>query len=82
LSTLHVISGKKICKTLKKVDYFVDYKIGSHIILFNSNKLYRRLSIPNHKEAAKSTLRKIIRESGLSIDQFLELYKKEKIIIN
>jgi len=64
LSTLLVISGKKVCKALKKVDYFVDHQTGSHIILRNSNKPYRRLSIPNHKEVARGTLGKIIRESG------------------
>ncbi|MBL7133159.1 MAG: type II toxin-antitoxin system HicA family toxin [Phycisphaerae bacterium] len=31
---------------------------------------HRRLTIPNHKELAKGTLRAIIREAGLTVDPF------------
>jgi predicted RNA binding protein YcfA (HicA-like mRNA interferase family) len=34
---------------------------------------YRRITIPNHKEIAKGTLRAIIREAGLSVDDFIGL---------
>ena len=30
-------------------------------------------SIPDHKEVAKGTLRSLIRASGLSVDEFIEL---------
>jgi hypothetical protein len=33
----------------------------------------RRLSIPNHRELAKGTLRALIREAGLTKEQFAEL---------
>jgi len=31
------------------------------------------LSIPNHREIAKGTLRKLIRLAGMSIDEFTQL---------
>jgi hypothetical protein len=31
------------------------------------------LSVPDHKEVAKGTLRSLIRASGLSVDEFIEL---------
>jgi predicted RNA binding protein YcfA (HicA-like mRNA interferase family) len=34
---------------------------------------HRRLTVPDHKEIAKGTLRKIIREAGLSVDEFIKL---------
>jgi predicted RNA binding protein YcfA (HicA-like mRNA interferase family) len=34
---------------------------------------YRRLTIPNHKEIAKGTLRAILRQAGLSIEEFVDL---------
>jgi hypothetical protein len=34
---------------------------------------YRRITAPNHKEIAKGTLRKIIREAGLTIEEFSNL---------
>jgi len=58
---------------LGKVGYRVDHQTGSHIILRNEDYPYRRLSIPNHKEVAKGTLRSIIREVGLTVDEFIDL---------
>lgn len=31
------------------------------------------LSVPDHKEVAKGTLRGLVRASGLSVDRFVEL---------
>jgi len=34
---------------------------------------YRRLTVPNHRELAKGTLRTLIREAGLTVDEFIAL---------
>jgi predicted RNA binding protein YcfA (HicA-like mRNA interferase family) len=73
LSKLPVISGKDLCKKLEKVGYVLDHHTGSHIILRNEYSPYRRLTVPNHKEIAKGTLRAIIRQSGLTLDEFIKL---------
>jgi predicted RNA binding protein YcfA (HicA-like mRNA interferase family) len=73
LSGLPVLSGSELCKILKKAGYQVDHQKGSHIVLRNSNPPFRRLTIPNHKEVSKGTLRAIIREAGLTLDKFGEL---------
>jgi predicted RNA binding protein YcfA (HicA-like mRNA interferase family) len=73
LSKLPVLSGKELCRILKKIGYKIDHQTGSHMILRNINPPHRRLTVPNHKEIAKGTLRKIIRESGLSVEVFREL---------
>jgi predicted RNA binding protein YcfA (HicA-like mRNA interferase family) len=75
LSKLPVISGQELCKILKKTGYFIDHQTGSHIILRNENPPYRRLTVPDHKEIAKGTLRSIIRQVGLTVDEFNELRK-------
>jgi predicted RNA binding protein YcfA (HicA-like mRNA interferase family) len=49
----------------------VDHQTGSHIILRHSTG--RRLTVPNHRELAKGTLRALIREAGLTKEQFSEL---------
>jgi len=46
---------------------------GSHIILRHDKPPYRRLSIPNHSELAKGTLRALIREAGLTVEEFAQL---------
>lgn len=73
MSKLPVLSGKELCKILKKIGYKIDRQTGSHMILRNIKPPHRRLTVPNHKEIAKGTLRKIIRESGLSVEVFREL---------
>lgn len=70
MSHLSTISGKDLCKILKKIGYIEDHQTGSHIILRNEKYPFRRLSIPNHKEIAKGTLRAIIRQAGLSLAEY------------
>ena len=73
MSKLPVISATDLIKALHKIGYNVDHQTGSHIILRNTKYPYRRQSVPNHKEIARGTLRAIIRQSGLSVKQFLEI---------
>ena len=58
---------------LKKAGYEFDVQHGSHIIVRHDTPPHRRLSIPNHNELAKGTLRALIREAGLTVDEFLDL---------
>jgi predicted RNA binding protein YcfA (HicA-like mRNA interferase family) len=73
MSHLPVLSGKALCKILTRLGYEADHQTGSHLILRNRNTPYRRLTVPNHKEIAKGTLRSIIRESGLTVEEFQKL---------
>ncbi|MEW6104681.1 MAG: type II toxin-antitoxin system HicA family toxin [bacterium] len=75
MSKLPVLSGKELCRILEMIGYYEDYWTGSHIILRNINPPYRRLTVPAHKEIAKGTLRSIIRETGLTLNEFKELLK-------
>ena len=74
MSKLPVLSAKELCKLLASFGYIFDHQTGSHIILRNENYPYRRLTVPNHKEIAKGTLRNIMREAGISNQEFLELH--------
>lgn len=73
MSKLPVVSGRDLCKILKKIGYSIDHQTGSHIILRSENPPYRRLTVPEHKEIAKGTLRSIIRQSGLTVEEFKKL---------
>ncbi len=70
------MSGRELCKILRKIGYFIDHQTGSHIILRNDEPPHRRLTIPDHKEIAKGTLRSIIRQAGLAMDEFRDLMQK------
>ena len=71
MSRLPVCSGQDAVRVFQKVGYEIDHQTGSHIILRHPN--LRRLTVPNHRELAKGTLRSIIREAGISKERFVEL---------
>lgn len=73
MSFLPILSGEEVCKILKKIGYEIDHQTGSHIILRNNYAPYRRVTVPNHKTIAKGTLRSIIREVGLTVEEFKTL---------
>ena len=70
---LPVVSGLEVAKALSKIGYEVDHQTGSHLILRQKEYPYRRMTVPMHKELAKGTLRAIIRQAGLTVEEFLEL---------
>ena len=72
---LPVLSGIKVVKILARIGYEIDHQTGSHIILRNKEEPHRRLTVPNHNEIAKGTLLAIIKQSGLTREEFIELIK-------
>jgi len=67
-----VLSAAELVKALQHFGYRVDHQTGSHLILRNKDYPYRRLTVPNHKVIAKGTLRSILRESGLSVEELIK----------
>jgi predicted RNA binding protein YcfA (HicA-like mRNA interferase family) len=70
MTRLPVVSGKDVVKALARKGYEFDHQRGSHIVLRQRNSPYRRVTIPDHEEIARGTLRSIIREVGLTIEEF------------
>ncbi len=68
---LPVISGAEAVRALQNIGYEFDEQRGSHIIVRRGEPPHRRLS--NHKELAKGTLRALIREAGLTVEDFTAL---------
>ncbi|MFH1266499.1 MAG: type II toxin-antitoxin system HicA family toxin [Planctomycetota bacterium] len=73
MSELPVVSGRQVVKALRKSGYEPDHQRGSHIVLRQTNPPHRRLTVPDHDEVAKGTLRAIIRQAGLTVDEFKAL---------
>jgi predicted RNA binding protein YcfA (HicA-like mRNA interferase family) len=64
---------------LKKAGFVFDrHTKGSHEIYY-SPKTKRRTTVPNHPGATlpKGTLREIIKQAGLTRDEFMQLLKKK-----
>ena len=70
---LPILSGDEFVKAVAKIGYVWDRTEGSHMILIASGG--RRLSVPRHRELGRGILRSLIRDAGLTRDEFLDLVK-------
>lgn len=68
---LPLISGRKAAKAFEKAGFIYDHHTGSHMIYYHPDG--RHLSIPDHRELDRGTLRRLIRDAGLTREKFLEL---------
>lgn len=72
MSGLPRISGRECVKVLSKAGFYLKRQEGSHMVLRRDNP-FGQLVVPDHKELDRGTLRAIIRQSGLSVDEFIKL---------
>ena len=72
MATLPNLSGKNVAKAFECVGWTKVRQRGSHMILVKEGSMVT-LSVPDHKEVAKGTLRSLIRASGLTVDEFIAL---------
>ena len=71
MSVLPRISGREAVAAFRRLGYEVDRQKGSHIILRHAQPPHRRLTVPDHREIAKGTLRSLIREAGITVEEFI-----------
>ena len=72
MARLPVLSGVAAVKIFEKAGWSVDRQRGSHVILVKEGHI-ATLSVPDHNELAKGTLRSLIRSAGMTIDDFESL---------
>ena len=75
MSFLPRISGREAVAAFRGLGYEVDRQKGSHIILRHRAAPFRRLTVPDHREIAKGTLRALIREAGTTVEEFAALLR-------
>lgn len=66
------VSGRECIKALEKAGFYQKRQEGSHVILRRDDP-FAQTVVPLHKELDRGTLRAIIRQAGLSIDEFVNL---------
>ena len=72
MSSLPRISERECVKALASVGFYLKRQHGSHIIL-RRDEPFCQVVVPDHKELDRGTLRAIIRQVGLSVDEFTNL---------
>lgn len=72
MAKLPVISARECISALEKAGFYVIRQRGSHIILRRDTP-QARVVVPNHKELKTGMLRGIIRQAGMTVDEFVAL---------
>ncbi len=68
---LPIVSGREVFRVFKFLGWQVVRQSGSHVIMTKEGEL-ATLSIPQHQEIAKGTLRSLIRVAGLTVTEFVD----------
>ncbi len=75
MPSVPVLKPRQVVRAFEKLGWEVARQKGSHIILIKSEHI-ATLSVPNHPEVARGTLKSLINKAGLTIDEFLDATKK------
>jgi predicted RNA binding protein YcfA (HicA-like mRNA interferase family) len=72
VAVLPSLSGERAVRAFQKAGWVKDRQRGSHIIMIKPGNP-ASLSVPQHRELAPGTLRALIRASGMTVTQFVDL---------
>lgn len=71
MSAVPILRPHEVVKAFEHLGWEVARQRGSHIIMTREGHI-ATLSIPNHREVARGTLRNLIARANISVEQFLE----------
>lgn len=66
------LSGRDLVKVLQRIGFVVQRQRGSHIVL-RRDAPFARVTVPNHKVLRVGTLRTILNQAQMTVDQLIEL---------
>lgn len=72
MSKLPLLSARECIWALEKIGFHELHQTGSHIIMRRDDPK-TTVSVPNHREIRRGTLRAIIRQIGMTVEEFTEL---------
>ena len=72
---LPIVNGKRVIQALTKAGFTLNRFVGSHHVMTHPGDQKRTVTVPVHagRDLKPGTLRSIIRQAGLSVDDFVEL---------
>ncbi len=75
MAKLPRISGRECANALQKAGFYHVHGKGSHQVYRRDNPS-ARVTIPFHDELDTGTLRSILRQAGMTVEEFKKLLKK------
>jgi predicted RNA binding protein YcfA (HicA-like mRNA interferase family) len=73
VARLPLVSGKEVAKRLQKAGFEFVRQTGSRMILRRERPHRMMVSIPDHKELKKGTLKHILQQAGVPVEEFEQL---------
>ena len=71
---LPVVKARDCLRALRTAGFYIDHQTGSHARLFHRTKPELRVTLPVHnKDLPPGTLKSILRQAGLSAEEFTKL---------
>jgi predicted RNA binding protein YcfA (HicA-like mRNA interferase family) len=67
-----VLKPREVVAAFERLGWTVARQKGSHIILTKTGHI-ATLSVPDHLEVARGTLRSLITKSGITVEEFLHV---------
>ena len=65
---------RKVLRALQRLGFVLDHVTGGHYAVVHNKDASRRASIPFHGKVRTGTLRAILRETRLTLEEFLEMF--------
>jgi predicted RNA binding protein YcfA (HicA-like mRNA interferase family) len=72
MSQLPIVHWRDAIRAFAKIGWFHDRTRGSHYVMKRAGRP-GLLSVPMHNPIKRGTLRSLIREAGLSVEEFVSL---------
>jgi predicted RNA binding protein YcfA (HicA-like mRNA interferase family) len=72
MSKVPSVSGEQVVAALRRIGFRVRRQHGSHIIM-RRDEPFAQTVVPAHRELDRGTLRAILRQIDLSVDDFIHL---------
>jgi predicted RNA binding protein YcfA (HicA-like mRNA interferase family) len=66
------LSGADLRRALERIGFVFQRQKGSHMVLHRETP-HSRVVVPNHRRVRQGTLRQILHEAGLSVEQLNDL---------
>ncbi len=72
MPSVPLLRAREVVRAFERLGWQVARQRGSHIILTKAGHL-ATLSVPEHPQVARGTLRVLISKAGLSVEEFLRV---------
>lgn len=72
MSKLPQLSGRDCVKALGRAGFVFKRQHGSHLVLRRDDP-FAQVVVPDHRQLDRGTLRAILRQADMTVEQFLDL---------